>query len=843
MTPTFLPPTVRVPSPTPTVTLRGGVTATPSRTPTGNGHPSPSLSPEGLTSTPSATATATPLPFGSPVSFRSAGQITVGPGLSSVASGNLDPRSTNGQFLDVVVSRESDGLLQWLQGRGNGAFRLRPEILVNGNPRLVVVADLTGDGLEDLITANSDSGTVSLIPGRGDGTFADPVQIAAAVDPRALVAADDVVALADGATSQVLLLRGDSSPAILTVGGASISPDPTALASGDIDGDGVADVAVGHGSTGAVTLLRREGDTLMVSQSVATDGPVSALAIADVNQDGRSDLLVAGSGGSLSVYLNTTARQGFARAFSTSAGIAPVGLLVVDDRTQGLRVNADGRPDVLLLDRGSNDIQVFHGLGDGRFEFSARLVVGPDPVAFTFGDFSEDDEGAVDLVTTNAGDGTISVVRGSGGGSFQTALSFGTGPRPIAGVVADFDRDGFPDLVTANEGNGTVSFLRGNGRGSLRDHVDLAALPNPNALATADFDGNGWPDLVVAALDPARAVVFSNSVTGFALPRPIDLDGPIDQLASADLNGDGLDDLVARQTGLNRIVFVLSEGTTFGAVQTVEAGGIPTALALARVAGDGNWDLVVGTDQPPGVVIYPGGGDHFGNPVRTSLPLPPTDVIVDDFFVDGIPDVAALSGGGQRIYILAGDGQGNLRRVEDFATPPSAFGLVAADFNGNGAADVATAVAEASRIQIWEGSGLGQFRSSSFPVGRGPHALLVANLNVAAEATGGLPELVTVNTEANSVTVLRNITRATAPPATPTATVGPNTPTPREPPSPIPTATRRPPRARSGSGGCNVASGGSLLGWLIGGIVLGVARQRKQTVKGAGPGKSVAGPL
>ena len=802
---------LRLPSPTPTVTLRGGVTATPSHTPTA-GSPLPSLSPGAATLTPTATVTATPLPFGSPVSFRSAGQITVGPGLSSVAAGNLDRRSGSGQYLDVAVSQESEGSIRWLQGRGNGAFRIRPAILAAGNPRFVAVADLTGDGLADLVTANSDSGTVSLIVGRGDGTFVDAVQTDAAADPRGLVVADDVAAVMDGATNQVLLLRGDASPAITIVAAAPVPPDAAALASGDLDGDGLADVAVGHSGAGGVTMLRRLGDALSPVQTVATDGAVAAVAIGDVNQDGRSDLLVAREGGGFVVYLNT-ARQGFVRTFAAPTGLAPAGLLIADDRTPGFRVNGDGRPDAFVLDRGSNDIAVFHGLGDGRFEFSTRLVVGADPVGFALGNFCEDEEGAADIVTANAGDGTISVVRGSGGGSFQTALSFGTGPRPIAAVVGDFDRDGFPDLVTANEGDGTISFLRGNGRGSLRAHVDLAALPNPSALAAGDFDGNGWPDLVVSSAESAQTVILPNSIAGFGLPRPVDLGGPTDQLVSADLNGDGLDDLVARQTALNRVAFVFSQGTSFGAVESVEVSGTLTAMALARVVGDGNWDLVVGTDQPAGIAIYPGRGDHFGSPVRTSVPLAPNDLTVDDFLVDGIPDVAALSRGGQRIYILAGDGNGNLRRVEDFAAPPSAIGLVAADFNANGAADVATAVTDSSRVNVWEGTGLGQFRSNDFPVGRGPRALLVANLNVAADTTGGLAELVTVNTEANSVTVLRNITRATALPATPTATVGPDTPTPREPPSPIPTPTRRP-RTSSGSSGCAVAGGSSLLPWL-----------------------------
>jgi hypothetical protein len=238
-------------------------------------------------------------------------------------------------------------------------------------------------------------------------------------------------------------------------------------------------------------------------------------------------------------------------------------------------------------------------------------------------------------------------------------------------------------------------------------------------------------------------------------------------------------------------------------------------MTVARVAGDSNWDIVVGTSEPPAVAVFIGGGDFFSPPLRTALPLAPDDLVVDDFIVDGWPDVAALSRSGRRVYILAGNGSGLFTRVQDLPVPAGSKGLVAADFNGNGAADLAFALSASDRVAVFAGSGTGEFLRQDVQVGRGPSGILVANLNVAADPTGGLPELVTVNTEASTVTVLRNITRATALPFTPTATVGPETPTPREPPSPIPTATRRP-RSTGSSGGCSVAKPpGSETGFLL----------------------------
>ncbi len=760
------------------------------------------------------------------MSFRSATELNVGHLLSSIAAGNVDPQASGGEHLDVVVADET-GVVRWLQGRGGGAFRTRPNLAVTGRPRTVVVQDLTGDGFPDIVSASAESGTVALFTGRGDGTFTGPIEIAAVQDPRATVVLDDLVAVTDAATNRVVLLRADPSATLSIAGDLEVAAEPRALASGDLDGDGALDLAVGNGAGASVLLLRRSGDTFVPTATIPVGTAVSAVALGDVNADGRADLIVAEEAGGLAVFANN-GRAGFSRVFTATVGPEPIALAILDDRSPGFEGNGDGRADLLVLNRGANDVAVLNGFGDGRFEMSARLVVGSEPVGFAVGDFVEDETGAADIVTANRGSASLSVVRSNGGGSFQAALSFATGPRPIAALSADFDRDGWPDVVTLNAGDGTVSFLRGNGRGALRAPVSVAALPDPTAIAAGDFDGNGFLDLAVTSADSGRAVTLPNSIAGFGLQRPVDFGGAVDRLRSADLNGDGLDDLVAMQRALNRVVFALSRGESFAPPLALEIPGTLTAMTLARAVGDSNWDIVIGTSDPPAVAVFPGGGDFFTAPVRTALSLAPEDLVVDDFIVDGVPDVAAMSRANQRLFVLAGNGDGSFTRVEDLPVPASATGLVAADFNGNGAADLALAVPSSDRIVVFAGTGFGQFLRSDFAVGRGPNDILVANLNVVLDATGGLPELLTANADANTVTVLRNNSRATALPFTPTPTVGPGTPTPREPPSPIPTPTRRP-RSSGSSGGCQVNPARWSTPYLAIGLLLGTWLRRKRS--------------
>src|SRR5882672_6074436 len=100
--------------------------------------------------------------------------------------------------------------------------------------------------------------------------------------------------------------------------------------------------------------------------------------------------------------------------------------------------------------------------------FSAALSfdVGANPTSVAIGDVSGDSQ--PDLVTTNYGAGTVSVLLGNGNGTFQTKVDYGTGANPTSVAIGDVSGDGKPDLVTANAGVSTVSVLLGNGNGTFQ---------------------------------------------------------------------------------------------------------------------------------------------------------------------------------------------------------------------------------------------------------------------------------------------------------------------------------------------------------------------------------------
>src|SRR5262249_31367588 len=193
-------------------------------------------------------------------------------------------------------------------------------------------------------------------------------------------------------------------------------------------------------------------------------GPFS-VAVADVNGDGRPDLLAANQGSnSVSVLLNQTAPGATTPIFSAAAdfgvGTTPRAVAAAD-------VNGDGLPDLIVANSGSNNVSVLlnqttPGAGTLSFAAATSFPVGTDPRSVAAAAVNGD--GLPDLIVANTGSGTVSVLLnptppGAGTPSFAAATSFLVGVSPTSVAAADVNGDGKLDLLVANQFSGTVSVL------------------------------------------------------------------------------------------------------------------------------------------------------------------------------------------------------------------------------------------------------------------------------------------------------------------------------------------------------------------------------------------------
>src|SRR5207244_4474105 len=146
--------------------------------------------------------------------------------------------------------------------------------------------------------------------------------------------------------------------------------------------------------------------------------------------------------------------------------------------------------------------------------------------------------------TTNTGAGDVTVLLGNGNGTFQNAVNYAAGSRPVYVAVADLDGDGKQDLVVANEFTTNVLVLLGNGDGSFQSAASYTVDPDPYGVAVADFNRDGRLDLAVSSnqINPSGnvSILLGNGDGTFQPKSDFAAAGNVRHISVGDFNGDGL---------------------------------------------------------------------------------------------------------------------------------------------------------------------------------------------------------------------------------------------------------------------------------------------------------------
>jgi hypothetical protein len=256
--------------------------------------------------------------------------------------------------------------------------------------------------------------------------------------------------------------------------------------------------------------------------------------VADVNLDGKLDLLVA-VGEGVTVLLGNG--DGTFQSASAPWGQSATAMAVAD-------VNADDRPDLLVLTGGSDNLEavmgVFLGNGDGSFQppVSYRFPGVLSALGLAVADINQDaklDVVAVGVAENGRSQNRVGVLLGNGDGTFTQGGSYGTGGRFVFSVaVADVNGDGFPDVVVGNctstcvSEDGSVGVLLGTRYGFKPAALYDSGLTSARFVAAADLNGDGKPDLVVAHYFTNSVSVLLNQTVPFAYPTSTSLTSTLD---------------------------------------------------------------------------------------------------------------------------------------------------------------------------------------------------------------------------------------------------------------------------------------------------------------------------
>jgi Tfp pilus assembly protein PilF len=381
--------------------------------------------------------------------------------------------------------------------------------------------------------------------------------------PKSLIARGGVH---DRATVDLAKFVDATSETNLLDGGAGAAPPgaPTALAAGDVDGDGTDDLFI---SAWSPTLRKSVAHLYRVQRGVARDdGGKSGIVLpqgaayatfADYDNDGWLDLFVIGGEGRGHLFRNRG--DGTFTETTATAGVADV-----KGARKAVFVDLDHDGDLDLLLVGLGQTVVYRNNLDGTFT-DATATFGLAGTASArdalFGDF--DGDGRTDLFITHDV-GSNALFHNGGAEHFAdvtVASGLATAGSASAAAVGDYNNDGYLDIFVAGTNGAESALWLNKGDGTFtrdeRSSAALKTLRSATGLAATfvDYDNDGWLDLVVGGTPTGKngsapaLFLFRNDGTGNFLDRSTVLPaalraGGASAIAVSDIDGDGDEDLV-----------------------------------------------------------------------------------------------------------------------------------------------------------------------------------------------------------------------------------------------------------------------------------------------------------
>ena len=655
-----------------------------------------------------------------------------------------------------MVGNAQSSSLSLLFGTGDGTFGPRNALSVATGPNGIVVADLNGDGIDDIATSTSTSKSLSVLMGIPDTdnlTFSRTFQVTVnPVNDTPTLDQPDNVTVDEDASEQTVNLSG------ITAGGGETQPlrvtatssntdliaDPTVVyplltdqglvAHYSFDGNADDNSGAGHDTvvSGPVLTTDRFGN---VDSAYLFDG------VDDVIKQSNASLMPRGTSDfTVSLWINATTIAGDARVFFANEKLDQFQFAIGGFAQDELQMYLGGT----LVTTGSLEWELDRWYQVGVTRLGNQVSIFRD--------------GQTLVTATNNSANNVS--------NNESVLSFGSRKRifgspvdhPWHGKIDDiriYDRHlavtDIQDIYRQDTGtlqftpladqHGTstitVTVEDPGPNGTLDDDLfgattSFAVGSSPFSVSVADFDGDGVQDLAVANGSSNNVSILLGDGSGsFAVATNFATGDSPQSVSVGDFNGDGNQDLAVANGSSNNVSILLGTGSgSFGAATHFAVGTRPYFVSVGDFNGDGNPDLAVANIGGANVSILLGtGSGSFGVATHFAVGLLPDCVSVGDFNEDGNQDLAVANQGGGGLSILLGDGSGSFVAATASGVPNALSSVSVGDFNGDAHQDVAITIGDRG-VDVLLGNGNGSFgAATSFATGSSPRHVSVGDFN------------------------------------------------------------------------------------------------------------------
>ncbi len=333
-------------------------------------------------------------------------------------------------FPDLAIANGEDSTVTILLNNGKGEFSPAPgsPFFANQHPNDLAIADFNKDGNPDLAIANTETAELTLLLGNGKGQFTQPTLSPYKVRSR---------------------------------------PHTHGIAVADFNNDGLLDMATDDWGENKVSIIFGDSNLNFGHQTFYPVGnrPYQRLRTADVNQDGKPDLITTNLEGNNCTVLLSKGDGTFADAPGSpfACGDAPFAVAIGD-------LNGDGHPDLAICDaptitsesKGRDGLYILLGDGAGHFHplHGSPFQTGKSPSRIAIGDLNGD--GINDIAVTNYNEKTLTIFLMSKTGVAGT-MTIPVGNHPDGICIQDFNKDGKNDIAVTNQTDGTLMiFLNSN---------------------------------------------------------------------------------------------------------------------------------------------------------------------------------------------------------------------------------------------------------------------------------------------------------------------------------------------------------------------------------------------